>query len=69
MRIRSEFPIKTDPASIKESIRLAQNYHKNRLIDAKEAHAYYNERMEQLHGCNAARKAKYGKKNWGSYDE
>ncbi len=67
MRIRSEFPIKTGPSYIRESIRLAENYHKNRLIDGKEAYDYYNKRMEQLHGCNAARYR--SRKRWKSYDE
>lgn len=61
-------PIKDDSESISESIRLADNYHKNRLIDPLEAYRYYNERMELIHGCNKGKTPFYGRTDnmfWG----
>lgn len=52
MESKDRIKVKTDYASVTESLRLADNYHKNRLIDPLEAYRHYNERMEVVHGCN-----------------
>ena len=34
-------------AQLAECVRLAENYHKNRLVDVRRALFYYQEKMEQ----------------------
>lgn len=68
MRNNDKVLAKTDPVSIAENLRLADNYHKNRLIDPLEAYRHYNERMEKVHGCNKGKTPFYNLSNnlvWG----
>ena len=59
MNNKKRVPMKKDPVSVAENMRLADNYHKNRLIDPLEAYRHYNQSMEKVHGCNKGKTPVY----------
>lgn len=44
---------------IQRSLKLANNYHKNRLIDPTRAREYYDAQMELIHNRRAYARNKY----------